>query len=115
MAASRPTSGCCASRHQVELVEQNAEKFQAYGYQTSIYCASAGSKCLRHQRISASPQTALKSIGKIAHMGVSAIICDEAHGITKSMLELIKRVQEYELNGQRINELLRVIGMTATP
>jgi DNA repair protein RadD len=115
MAKAAPNKRVLCIAPSRELVEQNAEKFQAYGYQTSIYCASAGSKCLRHQVIFASPQTALKSIDKIAHMGVSAIICDEAHGITKSMLELIKRVQEYELSGQRINELLRVIGMTATP
>lgn len=115
MAKAAPNKRVLCIAPSKELVEQNAAKFQAYGYQTSIYCASAGSKCLRHQVIFASPQTALKSIDKIAHMGVSAIIVDEAHGITPTMLELIKRVQEYELNGQRINELLRVIGMTATP
>ena len=89
MAKATPNKRVLCIAPSRELVEQNAEKFQAYGYQTSIYCASAGSKCLRHQVIFASPQTALKSIDKIAHMGVSAIICDEAHGITKSMLELI--------------------------
>lgn len=115
MAKAAPNKRVLCIAPSKELVEQNAAKFQAYGYQTSIYCASAGSKCLRHQVIFASPQTALKSIDKIAHMGVSAIIVDEAHGITPTMLELIKRVQEYELNGQRINEMLRVIGMTATP
>lgn len=115
MAKAAPNKRVLCIAPSRELVEQNAEKFQAYGYQTSIYCASAGSKCLRHQVIFASPQTALKSIDKIAHMGVSAIIVDEAHGITPTMLELIKRVQEYEIGGQRINELLRVIGMTATP
>lgn len=115
MAKAAPNKRVLCIAPSKELVEQNAAKFQSYGYQTSIYCASAGSKCLRHQVIFASPQTALKSIDKIAHMGVSAIIVDEAHGITPTMLELIKRVQEYELNGQRINELLRVIGMTATP
>lgn len=115
MAKAAPNKRVLCIAPSKELVEQNAAKFQAYGYQTSIYCASAGSKCLRHQVIFASPQTALKSIDKIAHMGVSAIIVDEAHGITPTMLELIKRVQEYELNGRRINELLRVIGMTATP
>lgn len=115
MAKAAPNKRVLCIAPSKELVEQNAAKFQAYGYQTSIYCASAGSKCLRHQVIFASPQTALKSIDKIAHMGVSAIIVDEAHSITPTMLELIKRVQEYELNGQRINELLRVIGMTATP
>lgn len=115
MAKAAPQKRVLCIAPSKELVEQNAAKYQAYGHQTSIYCASAGSKCLRHQVIFASPQTALKSIDKIAHMGVSAIIVDEAHGITPTMLELISRVQKYEINGVAINDKLRVIGMTATP
>ena len=66
MAKAAPNKRVLCIAPSKELVEQNAAKFQAYGYQTSIYCASAGSKCLRHQVIFASPQTALKSIDKIA-------------------------------------------------
>ena len=62
-----------------ELVEQNAEKYEAFGYQASIYCTSAGKKCLRSQVIFASPQSALGTIDKIAHMGVSAIILSLIH------------------------------------
>ena len=99
-----------------ELVMQNHYRYTVdYGYPASVYCASAGSKCLRHQVIFASPQTAIKQIEKIAHMGVSAIIIDEAHGITDTMRNLIEAVRNYELNGKRINEKVRVIGMTATP
>ena len=75
-----------------ELVEQNAEKYALTGNQASIYCASAGKKCLRSQVIFASPQSALGTIDKIAHMGVSAIIIDEAHGMTPTMLKLIDAV-----------------------
>lgn len=57
----------------------------------------------------------MKNIRIIAHLGVSGIIIDEAHGVTPTMLELIKQVQEYEVNGTRPNENVRVIGMTATP
>lgn len=98
-----------------ELVEQNAEKYESYGFQASIFCASAGSKCLRNQVIFASPQTALKQIEKIAHLGVSAIIVDEAHGITPTMRNLIDSVREYKIRDKVINEKVRVIGMTATP
>lgn len=98
-----------------ELVEQNAAKYKAYGFPASIFCASAGFKCLRHQVIFASPQTALKQIEKIAHMGVSAIIIDEAHGITPTMTKLVEAVQAYEINGKAINDKVRIIGMTATP
>lgn len=99
-----------------ELVVQNHEKYVAgYKEPASIYCSSAGSKDLRHQVIFASPLTAVKNIRLIAHLGVSGIIIDEAHGVTPTMLDLIKQVQEYEVNGERPNENVRVIGMTATP
>jgi len=99
-----------------ELVVQNHEKYVAgYKEPASIYCSSAGSKDLRHQVIFASPLTAVKNIRLIAHLGVSGIIIDEAHGVTPTMLDLIKQVQEYEINGTRPNENVRVIGMTATP
>lgn len=99
-----------------ELVVQNHEKYvTGYKEPASIYCSSAGSKDLRHQVIFASPLTAVKNIRLIAHLGVSGIIIDEAHGVTPTMLDLIKQVQEYEINGTRPNENVRVIGMTATP
>lgn len=99
-----------------ELVVQNHEKYvTGYKEPASIYCSSAGSKDLRHQVIFASPLTAVKNIRLIAHLGVSGIIIDEAHGVTRTMLDLIKQVQEYEINGTKPNENVRVIGMTATP
>ena len=98
-----------------ELVEQNAAKYALTGNQASIYCASAGKKCLRSQVIFASPQSALGTIDKIAHMGVSAIIIDEAHGITPTMLKLIKAVLEYMIRNKLVNDKCRIIGMTATP
>ena len=100
----------------LELILQNHEKYVTwYKEPASIYCSSAGSKDLRHQVIFASPLTAVKNIRLIAHLGVSGIIIDEAHGMTPTMLELIKQIQEYEINGLRPNENVRVIGMTATP
>lgn len=99
-----------------ELVLQNHSKYVTwYKEPASIYCSSAGSKELRHQVIFSSPLTAMKNIRIIAHLGVSGIIIDEAHGVTPTMLELIKQVQEYEVNGTKPNENVRVIGMTATP
>jgi DNA repair protein RadD len=99
-----------------ELILQNHSKYVTwYKEPASIYCSSAGSKELRHQVIFASPLTAMKNIRIIAHLGVSGIIIDEAHGVTPTMLELIKQVQEYEVNGTKPNENVRVIGMTATP
>jgi DNA repair protein RadD len=98
-----------------ELVEQNAEKYALTGNKASIYCASAGKKCLRSQVIFASPQSALGTIDKIAHMGVSAIIIDEAHGITPTMQKLIDAVLQYTIKDKLVNDKCRIIGMTATP
>ena len=98
-----------------ELVEQNAEKYALTGNQASIYCASAGKKCLRSQVIFASPQSALGTIDKIAHMGVSAIIIDEAHNVTPTMQKLIDGVLEYTIENKLVNDKCRIIGMTATP
>lgn len=48
-------------------------------------------------------------------MGVSAIIIDEAHGITPTMLKLINDVLEYTIRDKLVNDKCRIIGMTATP
>lgn len=98
-----------------ELVTQNAAKYLAYGYPASVYCASAGSKCLRSQVIFASPQTAVKQAEKIARLGISAIIIDEAHGITESLKSIVDTIREFSERGKQINSNVRVIGMTATP
>jgi len=98
-----------------ELVEQNAEKYELTGNHASIFCSSAGKKCLRSQVIFASPQSALGAIEKIAHMGVSAIIVDEAHGIANTLKKLIEAVLMYEISGKVVNDKCRIIGMTATP
>ncbi len=98
-----------------ELIEQGAEKYRAYGYPASIFCASAGFKCLRSQVIFASPQTAIKQIDRIARLGVSAIIIDECHGVSNTIIELINKIKNYEENKIKPNEKVRIIGLTATP
>lgn len=98
-----------------ELIEQGAEKYKAYGYPASIFCASAGSKDLRHQVIFASPQTAIKKMDTIARLGISAVIIDESHMITPTVTAIIDAARNYEIAGNKINENLRVIGLTATP
>jgi DNA repair protein RadD len=114
-AKAAPTKRVLCIAPSKELVEQNAEKYALTGNQASIYCASAGKKCLRSQVIFASPQSALGTIDKIAHMGVSAIIIDEAHNVTPTMKKLIDAVLNYEIRGKLVNGKCRIIGMTATP
>jgi DNA repair protein RadD len=114
-AKAAPTKRVLCIAPSKELVEQNAEKYALTGNQASIYCASAGKKCLRSQVIFASPQSALGTIDKIAHMGVSAIIIDEAHNVTPTMTKLIDAILNYEIRDKLVNSKCRIIGMTATP
>lgn len=91
-----------------ELVEQNHEKYLMTGNSASIFCASAGGKCLKHRVIFCSPLTTANHINEIAKMQVSAIIIDEAHSITPTVLNIIDAVRA-------CNQNARIIGLTATP
>ncbi len=90
-----------------ELVEQNREKYLAYGEPASIFSASAGSKCLAHDVVFASPKTVLNSLSRFGN-NFAAVIMDEAHGITPTIIKIIESLKE-------LNPTLRVIGLTATP
>jgi len=98
-----------------ELCDQNLEKYLSYGYPASLFCASAGSKCLRHQVIFASPLSAIKQIDKIARLGISAIILDEAHGISQTIKDIVSGIRDYSERGITPNKNVRVVGLTATP
>lgn len=91
-----------------ELIEQNHEKYLATGNPASIFCASAGEKCLRHPVVFCSPLTAKNAIDEIAEMPISAVILDECHTLTPTVKMIIEAVQGYNPN-------LRIIGLTATP
>jgi len=90
-----------------ELVTQNREKYLSYGEPASMFSASAGSKCLAHDVVFASPGTVLNSISKFGNR-FAAVIVDEAHGITPTIKKIIYALKE-------LNPMLRVIGLTATP
>ena len=91
-----------------ELIEQNAEKYKLTGSKASIFCASAGAKCLKHPVIFCSPLTTKNAIEQVAKMAVSAIILDESHTLTPTILAIIEQIKANNPN-------CRIIGMTATP
>lgn len=94
-----------------ELVMQNREKFLATGAKASTFSASAGSKELRHPVVFGSPLTVRNQISRFCQAGpkgYAAIIVDEAHGITPTLMEIIRAMRA-------ANPMLRVIGTTATP
>lgn len=90
-----------------ELVTQNRKKFLAFGYDASLFSASAGGKSTRHPVIFGSPMTVANSVERF-YDDVAAIIVDECHGITSTLLKIIDAIREH-------NPRVRLIGMTATP
>ena len=90
-----------------ELVVQNREKYLASGHKASMFSASAGAKELRHPVVFGSPLTVRNRISSFRD-GYAAVIVDEAHGITPTLRDIIREMRAG-------NEMLRVIGMTATP
>src|SRR5574343_25541 len=59
-----------------ELVEQNAQKYNAIA-PASIYCASAGKKCLENQVIFCSPLTVKGGLEQILTHEIASVILDE--------------------------------------
>jgi len=90
-----------------ELVVQNREKFLATGNKASMFSASAGGKELRHNVVFGSPLTVKNRISRFKD-GYSAVIIDEAHGLTPTLKSIIEAMRDGNPN-------LRVIGTTATP
>lgn len=84
-----------------ELVEQNHSK---YPTKASIYCASAGQKCLEYPVVFASPL----SIRNAESQNYAAIILDEADLINPTIIKLINSLK-------LVNPKIRIIGLTATP
>lgn len=91
-----------------ELVIQNRKKFiGTTGRPASMYSASGGKKCLRHNVIFATPGTAKGAI-KALSKRVACVLPDEAHGITATIKTIIDGIRKE-------NPYLRVGGLTATP
>lgn len=90
-----------------ELVVQNREKFLATGNRASMFSASAGGKELRYPVVFGSPLTVKNRISRFQD-GYAAVIVDEAHGLTPTLISIIDAMRERSPN-------LRIIGTTATP
>lgn len=90
-----------------ELVEQNASKYNAIA-PASIYCASAGKKCLENQVIFCSPLTVKGGLEQILEFEIAAVILDEAHGLTPTIKAIFEQIKAKNPN-------VRIIGLSATP
>lgn len=92
---------------QKELVLQNAAKMKSTGTPCSVFSASAGMKSTRHKIVFATPLTVKNSISRFKD-GYCAIVLDEAHTLTPTVLAIIEAMRAENPN-------LRVVGLTATP
>lgn len=90
-----------------ELVNQNADKFRLTGAKCSIFSASAGEKSLRHPVVFGTPGTVINSIKKFGSE-FAAVVIDECHGLTNTVKDIIAEIR-------KVNPMLRVMGMSATP
>lgn len=90
-----------------ELVEQNAEKYRATGAKCSIFSASAGEKSLKHPVVFGTPLTVKNRISRFGNQ-FAAVVIDECHGITPTVLTIIDHMKNANPN-------LRVVGLSATP
>jgi DNA repair protein RadD len=89
------------------LLSQNVEKYRLTGEQCSIFSAGAGAKSTRHKIVMATPGTVKRSISRFQN-NFCAVIIDEAHGLTPTILSIIESMREG-------NPSLRVLGLTGTP
>lgn len=98
--------------HVRELISQNAEKLRQHwpNAPMGIYSASLGRRCLTEPITFAGIQSIAKRAADIGH--VDLVIVDECHTINLEQTGTYRRVLGELL---KINPLMRVIGLTASP
>jgi len=90
-----------------ELVTQDYKKYLLTGEKASIFSASGGRKETIHPVVFGSPLTVANNLLRFDHR-YAAVIIDEAHGITPTLIKIIESMRAN-------NPQLRVIGLSATP
>ena len=90
-----------------ELLEQNAEKYEATGNPCSLFSASVGETCLKYPVVFGTPVSIKNKIHRFGSR-FCAVVLDEAHKITPTVKGIIDKLKEQ-------NPHLRVIGLSATP
>jgi DNA repair protein RadD len=90
-----------------ELLEQNADKIRATGNDVSLFSASVGETCLANPLVVGTPVSIKNQIDRFGSQ-FCAVIIDECHRITPTVIHIIEQLQVF-------NERLRVIGLSATP
>lgn len=90
-----------------ELLEQNSARYKLTGEPCSLFSASVGIKSIRNSVIFATPLSVKGSLKRFDGQ-FCAVIMDESHLLTPTIIKIIDSMREHNPN-------LRVIGCTATP
>jgi DNA repair protein RadD len=90
-----------------KLVQQNMAKMVETGHPCSMFSASGGVKSTRHNIIFATPGTVANAISRFNNGTYCAVVVDECHGMTPTILAIIQAMREGNPN-------LRVLGLTGT-
>ncbi|MBE0457696.1 MAG: DEAD/DEAH box helicase [Pseudoalteromonas prydzensis] len=97
--------------HVKELVEQNAEKYNSFGLEASIFSAGLKQKSLAHQVTFASIQSLSRNIDQL-NQHYSLVIIDECHRVSGDKDSQYEKVI---LALKAYSPKLKVLGLTATP
>lgn len=97
--------------HVKELVEQNHQKYESYGFRASIFAAGLKRKEVSEQVTFGSVQSVARNLGEFERE-YSLLIIDECHRVS---LDPDSEYQQIISHLRTHNPALKVLGLTATP
>ncbi len=97
--------------HVKGLVEQNHEKYEAYGVTGGIFSASLGKKQTEQQVIFASVQSVVRNLDAFQNQ-FSLLVIDECHRVPMNKNSSYRKVIS---KLQLVNPDVKILGLTATP
>ena len=97
--------------HVKELVEQNHDKYEAYGNEASIFSAGLKRKEAERQVVFGSVQSVARNLEHFKQ-GFTLLVIDECHRLSPDTESEYRRVIEHL---RQYNPDLKVLGLTATP
>lgn len=97
--------------HVKELVEQNLQKYESYGFKASVFSAGLKQKSLERQVTFASIQSISRNLS-LLNESYSLVIIDECHRVSS---DSEGQYQQVIAQLKHHNAQLKVLGLTATP